>query len=99
MSAAELLFWGCLGLTAYTYFGYPLVLALWSGFKRPDPGAAIPTGVDPGRPRVSLIIPAYNEAASIGSTLDELRQVRPDLAGLYRSQPAHAALAQPCRPG
>jgi len=61
MSAAEILFWGCLGLTAYTYFGYPLVLSLWAGFKRADPGGPIEAGAELGRPRVSLIIPAYNE--------------------------------------
>jgi glycosyltransferase involved in cell wall biosynthesis len=32
-----------------------------------------------GSTRVLAIIPAYNEAASIGSTLDELREVRPDV--------------------
>jgi len=61
MSAAEILFWGCLGLTAYTYFGYPLVLSLWAGFKRADPGGPVEAGAESGRPRVSLIIPAYNE--------------------------------------
>lgn len=61
MSAAEILFWGCLGLTAYTYFGYPLVLSLWAGFKRADAGGPIEAGAELGRPRVSLIIPAYNE--------------------------------------
>jgi len=66
MSPAPMLFWGCVGLTAYTYFGYPLVLALWAVFKRADRVDAAPTGAEGGQPRVSLIIPAYNEETVIG---------------------------------
>jgi cellulose synthase/poly-beta-1,6-N-acetylglucosamine synthase-like glycosyltransferase len=61
MSAAEILFWGCLSLTAYTYFGYPLIISLWAAFKGSDEGGSIPAGTETERPRVSLIIPAYNE--------------------------------------
>jgi len=66
MSAAQMLFWGCVGLTAYTYFGYPMVLSLWALFKRADPGDVGGDGADVGQPRVSLIIPAYNEETVIG---------------------------------
>jgi len=66
MSAAQMVFWGCIGLTVYTYFGYPLVLSLWAVFKRADAGSAVPAGAETGQPRVSLIIPAYNEETVIG---------------------------------
>ncbi|MCI0567249.1 MAG: glycosyltransferase family 2 protein [Acidobacteria bacterium] len=65
MSAAELLFLGCIGIIVYTYFGYPLVLIVWTGLKRADPEASAPPGTDMGRPSVSMIIPAYNEEAVI----------------------------------
>ena len=65
MSAAQMLFWGCLGITVYTYFGYPLVLSIWTALKRSDMGDAPPSGSEMGRPSVSLIIPAYNEEAVI----------------------------------
>ncbi|MCI0658600.1 MAG: glycosyltransferase, partial [Acidobacteria bacterium] len=60
-----MLFWGCIGITAYTYFGYPLVLSVWTGLKRPESGGAVPSGPEMGTPSVSLIIPAYNEEAVI----------------------------------
>jgi len=60
MSVGEGVFWGFAGITAYTYFGYPLLLAAWAGRSgRPTPGV-LPA--DPSVwPRVSLVIPAYNE--------------------------------------
>lgn len=65
MSAAELLFWGCIATTVFTYFGYPLVLSIWTGLKRPDGGAVPPPEPEMGPPSVSMIIPAYNEEAVI----------------------------------
>ena len=60
MDGVQALFWGSFALTAYTYAGYPILLATWSRLK------AGPGGTDGGHrvetlPRVSLIIPAYNE--------------------------------------
>src|SRR5215510_11970188 len=58
------LFWGSLGLIAYTYIGFPVLVAL-RGWLRPRPvksGAATPT--------VSMIIAAYNEATVIKDKLD-----------------------------
>ena len=58
------LFWGAFGVVAYTYIGFPLVVAL-RGALRPRP---LKTG--PGTPSVSLIVAAHNEAAVIAQKLD-----------------------------
>lgn len=52
-----------LGLVAYVYLGYPLLLAL-IGRLRPRPVAR-----GPAQPSVSLIVPAYNEDEVIGEKL------------------------------
>jgi cellulose synthase/poly-beta-1,6-N-acetylglucosamine synthase-like glycosyltransferase len=55
--------WASLGFIAYTYAGYPLLLALRArASRRPPPRP-------PAEPFVSVIIAAYNEAASLGDTL------------------------------
>jgi cellulose synthase/poly-beta-1,6-N-acetylglucosamine synthase-like glycosyltransferase len=63
---SEWLFWGLLGLVAYTYVGYPLLLALrgllW---RHPHRSAEI-------TPHVSMIICAHNEEASIGRKLENV---------------------------
>ncbi len=62
MEPASAIFWGCLGLTAYVYAGYPLLLSAWSLVRGgPDPEAERGGAGDDDLPRVSLIIPAYNE--------------------------------------
>lgn len=59
-----IVFWFCVGLIAYTYAGFPVLLAIRALlFKRPFCAADI-------TPRVSLVIAAHNEAASIGSKLE-----------------------------
>ena len=69
MRAAAWVFWGCAGLTAYAYLGYPLLLLAWIRLRRrpaadepPHPGAVF-------HPPVSLIIPAYNEEAVIAQKI------------------------------
>lgn len=57
-----------IALFAYAYAGYPLILALAARWK-PKPA---PFGDPPEWPRISITIPAYNEAAAIGPTLDSL---------------------------
>jgi cellulose synthase/poly-beta-1,6-N-acetylglucosamine synthase-like glycosyltransferase len=57
-----------IALFAYAYVGYPLILALVARWK-PEPA---PFGDPPEWPRISITIPAYNEAAAIGPTLDSL---------------------------
>lgn len=70
MSGVEVVFWSAVGLTAYAYFGYPVVVWLWS---RCCPPAASRERhrVDAERsapsewPMVSLVISAYREEGVI----------------------------------
>jgi cellulose synthase/poly-beta-1,6-N-acetylglucosamine synthase-like glycosyltransferase len=57
-----------IALFSYAYAGYPLVLALAARLKRRPRHFGDP----PEWPRISIVIPAYNEAASIGATLESL---------------------------
>ncbi|HEV8335075.1 MAG TPA: glycosyltransferase family 2 protein [Candidatus Polarisedimenticolia bacterium] len=58
-SMAEWLFWGCAGMTAYSYAGYPVLLTLWTSLRGETPEDEAPG--DRPLPRLSLIVPAYNE--------------------------------------
>jgi biofilm PGA synthesis N-glycosyltransferase PgaC len=60
---AEGLFWASLALCVYAYAGYPLLVGLLSALL------GRPHRAGTGRPTVSLLIPAYNEAAVIGAKL------------------------------
>ncbi len=74
MIAVELLFWLSAALIVYTHAGYPLALRLLlattrrraeNGTMRPEIG---PSAFDLGElPRVSLIVPAYDEEGVIGA--------------------------------
>lgn len=69
----EIIFWLSLGTIVFTYFGYPIfVLARGWLFHRP----LKPAASSEYRPKVSLIVAAYNERASIGSKLANLCQLR-----------------------
>jgi len=57
-----------IGLFAYAYVGYPLILALVTLRKSRPPTLGDP----PEWPTVSITIPAHDEAASIGATLESL---------------------------
>ncbi|MFP4056873.1 MAG: glycosyltransferase family 2 protein [Candidatus Brocadiia bacterium] len=57
-------FWTLVGLVAFAYVGYPLLLAVAVRLWRRPPRSADVT------PTVSLLIPAYNEAHSLGPKLD-----------------------------
>lgn len=63
----RLLFWLCLAITAYAYFGYALWLAIYARFRK-RPIAAWPI-----TPAVSIIIAAHNEEANLSAKLDNLR--------------------------
>lgn len=65
MSAiAAILFWGCAALIVYTHAGYPLVLrALVASRRRPT----LNPGIWDELPRVSLIVPAYDEEEVIAA--------------------------------
>ncbi len=63
-SVFSALFWGCVGLLFYGYFGYPAIM-LAVARLRPRP-----TKTDPHfRPTVSLIVAAYNEEKAIRAKL------------------------------
>ena len=62
----EWVFWGSLFLIVYPYAIYPPLVALW-GAVRPRPVRRAPI-----EPTVTVLIPAYNEAAVIGATLDAI---------------------------
>lgn len=56
------------GIGAYSYFGYPLLLLLLRAGRPRRKDRAAP----PEWPVISITVPAYNEAATIGPTLDRL---------------------------
>jgi cellulose synthase/poly-beta-1,6-N-acetylglucosamine synthase-like glycosyltransferase len=60
----ELVFWVAAALLAYTFVGYPLLIALLA-YLRPRRVARAPI-----RPTVSLVIVAHNEAAVIRHKLE-----------------------------
>jgi cellulose synthase/poly-beta-1,6-N-acetylglucosamine synthase-like glycosyltransferase len=60
------IFWTCVALIAYIYAGFPLLLALRAVV------VPRPYRKDQGTPKVSLIIAAHNEAASIGAKLTNI---------------------------
>lgn len=62
---AEALFWSCVGLLAYTYFGYPALIGLWARLA-PRRVAASPDF----RPRVAVIVVARNEADRIRAKIE-----------------------------
>jgi poly-beta-1,6-N-acetyl-D-glucosamine synthase len=57
--SAEVIFWGSFLFIAYVYFGYPLVLVIWSTLGRR------PISRSYSEPTVSMIIAAYNERREI----------------------------------
>jgi cellulose synthase/poly-beta-1,6-N-acetylglucosamine synthase-like glycosyltransferase len=63
MGPAAWAFFGCSVLIVYTYFGYPLLLALWSALpaRRSRQVLEVDAGNPGPLPWVSMIIPAYNE--------------------------------------
>lgn len=64
--AAEVVFWVALGILAYVYLGYPLLLAAVSVFARraqPQPDYT---------PFLSVLIAAYNEELNIGRKIQQM---------------------------
>ena len=60
----QVLFWLAVGTILYTFLGYPLVIGLLAHrIRRPVQKAAI-------TPKVTLVIPAYNEAPVIASKIE-----------------------------
>ena len=70
MTALAIVFWVCIGLLAYTHFGYWLVLVAIARLRRtPRTAAAVPG--DP--PAVSVIVAAYAEQDVIAERIANLR--------------------------
>ena len=66
MSVPEVALWASLATLAYTYAGYPLLLAGWSRLRpRPTVGS-------PCEPTVSVVIVAHNEADRIGRRISNV---------------------------
>jgi glycosyltransferase involved in cell wall biosynthesis len=63
-----ILFWGGVFTLAYQYVGYPLLLALLAGVRRPRRPAAFPSA--DALPSVSLIVSAYNEEDVLARKLE-----------------------------
>jgi cellulose synthase/poly-beta-1,6-N-acetylglucosamine synthase-like glycosyltransferase len=63
MLELESLFWACLAILFYVYFGYPIFCRLLAPIVRRWPRSA------PWEPKVSILIPAYNEVDCIEQTV------------------------------
>lgn len=62
----QIIFWASVGLTVWTYFGYPIALRLWSAiFPRPIKREEI-------LPPVTVIITGYNEERRIKDKLENV---------------------------
>ncbi len=76
----ELVFWLCLGLVVYTYAGYPLILAAWTGLREAWEGVRFVMGGPDRRarrrddrwPSLTIVIAAYDEEACIRQRLENL---------------------------
>jgi cellulose synthase/poly-beta-1,6-N-acetylglucosamine synthase-like glycosyltransferase len=72
MTVVEIVFWVCAGLLAYSLVGYPVLLALLARL-RPGRGRRAHAPGAERLPRVSVIVPAYAEAAVIAARISNLR--------------------------
>ena len=75
----EWVFWISIGLVAYSYAGYPVLLAIagWllPGTRNKVSPSAGGVSADAALPTVTIIIPAHNEEASIGPKLQSCLQL------------------------
>jgi biofilm PGA synthesis N-glycosyltransferase PgaC len=68
----ELLFWTATFVIAYTYVGYPLLIAAWARIApRPHRTSAFPAG---RWPAISIVVAARNEAARLPGRIADLLQ-------------------------
>lgn len=75
MSAGFLIAFGLAGaLVAYTYVGYPTLLKLMAAFSSRRAAGPASAGPRPAAewPSITIVVPAYNEAASLAETLEAL---------------------------
>src|SRR3954467_6642441 len=61
-------FWTSIGLIAYVYAGYPLLMAAWARLRRSAPLDAR----DARRPGVSIVIAARNEGSRLAARIENL---------------------------
>jgi len=71
MLLAEVVIAIALTLCLYTYVGYPAILKILSGSRR-SRSVQPPGGSFRAWPRISIVIPVYNEAAIIANTLERI---------------------------
>lgn len=69
---AQVVFWSSLVMVAYPYVIYPGVVSLIARLRRRGGEAAGAVDEPAEWPRISITVPAYNEADSIAATLDNL---------------------------
>jgi len=68
MTVARLLLAVAVGLCLYTYLGYPAILKVLSLLRRPRSAGELLSAW----PRISIVLPVYNEAGVIAGTLERL---------------------------
>src|SRR2546425_5177189 len=66
------------GFVFYTYLGYPLLLMILAAVRRRHPPVAPLTEW----PRISIVLPAYNEEAVIRDTLERSEEHTSELQSL-----------------
>jgi len=63
-----IVFWVSVGLIAYVYAGYPLLMAAWARLRRSEPLDA----PDAYRPGISIVIAARNEGSRLPARIENL---------------------------
>lgn len=78
MFALKIIFWSCIALVLYTYFGYGvllfLILKIKRLFVRKEPSPILPLD-EQLLPEATLMICAYNEAYIIKEKMENIRQL------------------------
>jgi len=69
---APLLLVGATGFAVYTYLGYPALLKLVSALRKPRGGATPSQRAGREWPRISIMVPVYNEERVIAATLERI---------------------------
>ena len=70
MSATEITFWAASLFVAYTYVGYPLLVAVLARLCKRSPCSLL---LDADLPRVTVVMAAHNEAARLPEKIRNLR--------------------------
>ncbi|HZZ77495.1 MAG TPA: glycosyltransferase [Gemmataceae bacterium] len=78
MDPLEWFFWICVGIVAYTYIFYPIVLVILNALVRGAGGSAAHSATAKS---VSVLLPVYNEEQNLPRRLDELKRMLPETGG------------------